>query len=516
MPCTGLLHGDVTAAVDAATGTVGDSTGYSPFGEVTAQSGAAGPLGYQGEYTDPDTGQVNMHARWYDPASGGFSSRDSWTLNPVPSVNANRYGYGGGDPLGNTDPSGHCFGLCVAIGIGVVLLATAVATSAGVGAKQSQGASWTDSGSWKQSWKNEKRGAGRIWCGIRDLFGSHKTHHRKSTTGGHFSLPNTSGLAAAIRAQAQARAAARANQGNSGGGGGGGGGGYGGGTVGFGSTGPCVWDCFVEQGPPPPPPPPPWRKLIKQALTTETARPTTDADVDEEHQRFVDDAFTRAQKDLGLTDKQLRRYFKYFPTLKDDAKFREEFKNHLAGWNDQPGNCMSGGNTSSVYYMSLDSANGNRATGVLACLGADAVDYRGRGRKADPDKETEIMGGDTARGRGTDRTNPAGWQHLDGDRGWARGHLLGRQLGGNGRDWRNLVKMYNAANSDVMAGYEETVRGRLDAGEKIFYASIPEYDGGNPVPKTVEMYALGSSGSFLHWTVYNTPDGLPPATGGTP
>lgn len=119
------LHGDVTAAIDAVTGTVGDSTGYSPFGEVTAQSGTAGPLGYQGEYTDPDTGQVNMHARWYDPASGGFSSRDSWTLNPVPSINANRYGYGGGDPLDNTDPSGHCFGICVAIGIGVVLLATA-------------------------------------------------------------------------------------------------------------------------------------------------------------------------------------------------------------------------------------------------------------------------------------------------------------------------------------------------------------------------------------------------------
>ncbi|MGZ2358812.1 DNA/RNA non-specific endonuclease [Streptomyces sp. 372A] len=69
------------------------------------------------------------------------------------------------------------------------------------------------------------------------------------------------------------------------------------------------------------------------------------------------------------------------------------------------------------------------------------------GRKADPDKDTEIVGGDTARGRGTDRTNPAGWQHLDGALGWARGHLVARQLGGNGRDRRNLVKMYNAANS---------------------------------------------------------------------
>ncbi|MGZ2358811.1 hypothetical protein LRE75_19245 [Streptomyces sp. 372A] len=66
-----------------------------------------------------------------------------------------------------------------------------------------------------------------------------------------------------------------------------------------------------------------------------------------------------------------------------------------------------------------------------------------------------------------------------------------------------------------MVTYEETVRARLDAGEKIFYASIPQYDGGNPVPRTIDLYALGNKGSFSHWTVYNTPNGLPPATGGT-
>ncbi|WP_405523689.1 DNRLRE domain-containing protein [Streptomyces canus] len=513
------LHGDVTAAIDAATGTVGDSTGYSPFGEVTAQSGTAGPLGYQGEYTDPDTGQVNMHARWYDPASGGFSSRDSWTLNPVPSINANRYGYGGGDPLGNTDPSGHCFGLCVAIGIGVVLLATAVATSAGVGAKQSQGASWTHGDSWKQSWKNEKRGAGRIWRGIRDLFTSHKTHHKKSTTGGHLSLPNTSGLAAAIRAQAQAqaRAAARANQGNSGGGGhggGGGGGGYGGGTVGVGSTGPCVWDCFVEQGPPPPPPPPPWRKLIKQALTTETARPTTDADVDEEHQRFVDDAFTRAQKDLGLTDKQLRRYFKYFPTLKDDAEFREEFKNFLAAGNGNRDRCNGNSGTSWVYYMPLDSANGNRATGVMACLRDEGVDYKGRGKKPNPNKDTEIVGSDTNRSAQVLPSDPAGWADNDSRRGYQRGHLLARSLGGSGTEPRNLVKLYKRANSPVMRDFEGRVRDRLDAGETVFYTAIPVYETHQTLPDRIELFALGDQGYVGRCTVYNTATALPSGGGG--
>ncbi|MFD1661849.1 RHS repeat-associated core domain-containing protein [Streptomyces caeni] len=53
------------------------------------------------------TGSGAEASRWYDPSTGGFSSRDTWTLNPVPSINANRYGYGNGDPLTNTDPSGH-------------------------------------------------------------------------------------------------------------------------------------------------------------------------------------------------------------------------------------------------------------------------------------------------------------------------------------------------------------------------------------------------------------------------
>ncbi len=30
---------------------------------------------YQGEYTDPDTGKVNMHARWYRPGTGAFVGR---------------------------------------------------------------------------------------------------------------------------------------------------------------------------------------------------------------------------------------------------------------------------------------------------------------------------------------------------------------------------------------------------------------------------------------------------------
>ncbi|MCT2281632.1 hypothetical protein M3G91_28940 [Micromonospora chalcea] len=66
------------------------------------------PLGYQGGWTDPDTTQTNAHARWYNPATGAFSSRDTWTLAPSSPSVVNRYMYGGGDPVNRTDVSGHC------------------------------------------------------------------------------------------------------------------------------------------------------------------------------------------------------------------------------------------------------------------------------------------------------------------------------------------------------------------------------------------------------------------------
>ncbi|MFF3437583.1 LamG-like jellyroll fold domain-containing protein [Streptosporangium sp. NPDC002721] len=99
------LHGDMVATFSGTA--LVDSTAYDPFGQVTHRSGTQRGLGYQGEYTDPDTGKVNMHARWYQPGIGAFTSRDTATLNPDPSVQANRYTYANAGPLTHTDPSGH-------------------------------------------------------------------------------------------------------------------------------------------------------------------------------------------------------------------------------------------------------------------------------------------------------------------------------------------------------------------------------------------------------------------------
>lgn len=97
-------HGDVVAGFTAAATSLAGSTAYDPFGKVT---GTLPQLGFQGEWTDADTGQVNMHARWYQPGTGTFTSRDTANLDPVPSVQANRYTYAGASPLNYVDPTGH-------------------------------------------------------------------------------------------------------------------------------------------------------------------------------------------------------------------------------------------------------------------------------------------------------------------------------------------------------------------------------------------------------------------------
>ncbi|MGW5780497.1 LamG-like jellyroll fold domain-containing protein [Streptomyces sp. NPDC003863] len=102
------LHDDVVAQFTATGETLAGSRTYSPFGKVSHTSGMIGSLGYQSGWTDPDSGKVNMAARWYTPEVGRFTSRDSANLSPLPdSVSANRYAYADDNPMSATDPTGH-------------------------------------------------------------------------------------------------------------------------------------------------------------------------------------------------------------------------------------------------------------------------------------------------------------------------------------------------------------------------------------------------------------------------
>ncbi|TDC19778.1 DNRLRE domain-containing protein, partial [Streptomyces sp. 8K308] len=94
-------HTDVVATLTDNGTTLAASRAYDPFGQVTASDGTSPNLGYQSGWTDPATGDVNMAARWYQPGTGAFATRDTWNVEP------NRYAYAAGSPLNGTDPTGH-------------------------------------------------------------------------------------------------------------------------------------------------------------------------------------------------------------------------------------------------------------------------------------------------------------------------------------------------------------------------------------------------------------------------
>jgi hypothetical protein len=59
-----------------------------------------------------------MGSRWYDPGTGGFTTRDVMALDPRQVDDANRYTYAASSPLVHTDPNGICTYLKVCAGPG--------------------------------------------------------------------------------------------------------------------------------------------------------------------------------------------------------------------------------------------------------------------------------------------------------------------------------------------------------------------------------------------------------------
>ncbi|MDQ1713504.1 MAG: hypothetical protein QOE45_2954 [Frankiaceae bacterium] len=100
-------HGDVAARYNGA-GTVSASKTYEPFGNVSGTVGSTGDVGFQTDFRDSGTGLVWMGARWYDPATGTFASRDAMARHNGSAQPMNRYGYGDANPVTFNDPDGHC------------------------------------------------------------------------------------------------------------------------------------------------------------------------------------------------------------------------------------------------------------------------------------------------------------------------------------------------------------------------------------------------------------------------
>lgn len=95
--------GSVRTVVDDS-GSVVETHEYLPYGGLVGN--APEDIGFTGEYTDPN-GLVYLRARYYNPATATFMSRDSFAGSPMMPMSLNRYAYAHGSPTNYTDPSGH-------------------------------------------------------------------------------------------------------------------------------------------------------------------------------------------------------------------------------------------------------------------------------------------------------------------------------------------------------------------------------------------------------------------------
>jgi len=83
------------------------SIAYSPYGHRLPANGMCSLLGFNGERPDPVTGYylLGNGYRAFNPVLMRFNSPDSWT--PFGKGGFNSYAYCSGDPINNSDPSGH-------------------------------------------------------------------------------------------------------------------------------------------------------------------------------------------------------------------------------------------------------------------------------------------------------------------------------------------------------------------------------------------------------------------------
>jgi len=143
-----------------------------------------------------------------------------------------------------------------------------------------------------------------------------------------------------------------------------------------------------------------------------------------------------------------------------------------------------------VEYGKVDPVTGQRS-GIRATITPAMVAAAARdelGSAADPD------------------IRPPGFDQLPA-RNRARGHLLGRQLGGTGELPANLIALYQTrANTPVMRDYETEVAEAARAGETIRYQVRPRYPSPDfkEAPTAIRIIAVGDRGFRLDVTIANT------------
>lgn len=110
------LHTDSlgsTIAVTDGAGSIEQAFSYDVFGQLRGMTGAGGTTHtFTGEENDHD-GLVYLRARYYEPSSGRFLSRDPFPADANDTQTINRYVYVKNNPTNFVDPSGEFFGRAV-------------------------------------------------------------------------------------------------------------------------------------------------------------------------------------------------------------------------------------------------------------------------------------------------------------------------------------------------------------------------------------------------------------------
>ncbi|MFF5055893.1 DUF6531 domain-containing protein [Micromonospora sp. NPDC000663] len=137
--------------------------------------------------------------------------------------------------------------------------------------------------------------------------------------------------------------------------------------------------------------------------------------------------------------------------------------------------------------------------GLVPCpIYSDVVNGRAGAAYAEVSPQTLI---DAAAGRiGSEAgrsMRPAGF--LGGGSGHSRGHLIGRQFGGDGRDIRNLVTQSATQNNGPIADVENRIAQHVSSSQNSVFMSVtPVYENGGVVPSHVIIEAVDDFG----WSVY--------------
>ncbi|MFH9554498.1 LamG-like jellyroll fold domain-containing protein [Streptomyces sp. NPDC017435] len=495
-------HTDLVAGLTTDGNSVSGSTSYDPFGKETATSGSTPAVGYQSGWTDPASGDVNMAARWYQPGTGSFESRDTWQLDPEPSGEANRYGYINGGPLNGTDPTGHI--------------------------------------------RQRDIGSGASSTGTLGFRGSSRfTTRRSSSSRSRASSSGSTGRGTASRAQAR-RMQREMNLGSNRGptrpvngrpSNGPGRGKASGRPVNGRSTAPKRSTPTTKQGKgtttprtPRPPQNPNKGPRPKTAPKRSVPRAKTAATY------TIDQGVSRTVTSQAIADMVGLTVFIPLGNVATNALLPDGAG--TATRRRTSGDCRTDG-AGWVEYGDVDSAHGGRATGVEACLDSAYLDEH-PGTETDPDK-VALPGYKWARKYAGYLGNrpPGQWVNAC--------HLLGQNLSGDGLMLENLSTCARSANAnrvsrddpgvaDHMYSYERQVKKAIDGGQIVHYQVEPVYMGPRTVPVAYEMSATGTlngkpglslnqvvpnmmySNKFNNWSNIGTVDyeGKPVPTGATP